>query len=141
MTLIPYNLFNHILVNAKFHVLNLNNGFDIKFSFYEYVKSQMHFPLVVYLNNRNHEDYKDVYLSLTDSSNEMDLKSLEKVVRYFYKDISNSLVNIGVEGQFTLDLECLENLGIEFRELDGSFNEKILKVNKSSTSNDLILWR
>ena len=101
----------------------------------------MNFNLVVYLQNRSAEDYKDVYLGLTDPNIEMDSKSLEKVVRYFYKDISNSLVNIGVEGEFTFDLECLANFGLDYEELDGSFNEKILKLNKSSTSNDLILWR
>lgn len=141
MNLIPYNFYNHILVNAKFHVLKLGNGFEIKFSFFEYVKSQIHFPLVIYLHNRSAEDYKDVYLGLTDPSNIMNLKSLEKVVRYFYKDISSSLVNIGVEGDFILDLECLANCGLEFENLEGSFNEKILKLNKSSTSDDLILWR
>lgn len=148
---IPYNLFNHILVNARFHVFNLNEGFDITFSFYEYVKSQMHFPLVVYLNNRSPEDYKKVYLYLTSEDksvyssldggyNEV-LDSITKVVKYFYKDISNSLANIGARGNFNLDLNCLESLGIEFQSLDGDFNEKILKVNKSSVSNDLILWR
>lgn len=141
MELIPYNFYNHILVNAKYHVFNLNKDFRIKFSFYEYVKSQMHFPLVVYLNNRNPNDYKEVYLFLTSNLDISKPRCMEKIVRYFYRDISNSLINIGVEGDFELDLECLEDCGIEFEELTGSFNEKILKVNKSAVDNDLILWR
>ena len=138
---IPFNMYNHFLVNVKFHVFKLKENFRVKFSFLEYVKSQMHHPLVVYLNNRNHEDYKEVYLSLTNPSHKADNEAFYRVVRYFYRDIYSSLVNIGGEGDFILDLECLEFLGLDFKTLDGSFNDKLVKLNNSSVSNELILWR
>lgn len=141
MHVIPYSMFNHFLVNAKFHVFSLEDNFKIKFSFFEYVKSQMHYPLVIYLGSRNPEDYKEVYLSLTESSYRVDDEVFYKVIRSFYKDIYNSLVNIGGKGDFFLDLECLGFLGLEFKELEGSFNDKLVKLNKSSVSNNLILWR
>lgn len=141
MHIIPYNLYNHFLVNVKFHVFNLESGFDLKFSFFEYVKSQMHFPLVVYLHDRDPLDYKEVYLSLTDTDYNIDKEVYYKVVRFFYRDISNSLVNIGANGDFSLDLECLAFLGLEFKELNGDLSEKLLQLNKASVSNDLILWR
>lgn len=143
MTFIPFNFYNHFLVNARFHVFNLEENFNIKFSFYEYVRSQIHYPLVVYLSNRNPEDYKKIYLDLRSSRvpDESDFAVYHRVIRYFYKDIYSSLVNIGSSGNFILDLECLEFLGLEYEEFSGSFNEKLIKLNKSSVSNDLILWR
>lgn len=141
MHMIPFNLYNHFLVNTKFHVFNLEDNFSVCFPFYDYVKSQIHFPLVVYTSGRKAEEYKEVYLSLTEPSYTIDKGIFLNVIRYFYRDIYSCLHNIGTEGDFILDLECLAFLGLEYESLDGDLNEKLLKLNKSSVSNDLILWR
>lgn len=143
MNYIPFNFYNHFLVNARFHVFNLEQNFNLRFSFYEYVRSQMHYPLVVYLNDRNPEDYKKIYLDLKSSNipDKEDFEIYHKVIRYFYKDIYSSLFNMGSTGEFSLDLECLSFLGLRYEEFTGDFTEKLIKLNKSATNRDLILWR
>lgn len=143
MNYIPFNFYNHFLVNARFHVFNLEQNFNLRFSFYEYIRSQMHYPLVVYLSDRNPEDYKKIYLDLKSFSvpEEEDFEIYYRVIRYFYKDIYSSLSNMGSTGEFSLDLECLSFLGLPYEEFTGDFTEKLIKLNKSATNRDLILWR
>lgn len=73
----------------------------VVFTFADYIKSQLHFPLVAYLPNRSLVDYKLVYDYLFDPSKLKDsgisapniFKTLTKVVKYFYSDVAASIQN------------------------------------------------
>lgn len=97
MKLVPFDRYNCIIVNSfqdlKSH-LGIPNG--LVFSFEEYVKSQVHFPLMVYKPGRTIEQYLETYKFLVETNSQFSSDTFDdfvKVVRYFYEDLSSTMLN------------------------------------------------
>lgn len=141
MEKIPFNKMNYLLVNCKRQIWPVDHGMSI--SFFEYVKSQIHYPLIPYVQDRDIEIYKKVYLYLTGRG-KCKKDVIESVLRYFYFDIYSCLVNTNQqEEDFELDLSCLETLFPKYYLEDGvSLNEKTLEILKAYQSDSIyLLWR
>ena len=140
MEKIPFNKMNYLLVNCKRKIWEVNHGMTI--SFFEYVKSQMHYPLIPYVQDRDLEIYKKVYLHLVGKGRcNKDL--IEKVLRYFYFDIYSCLVNTNQQGEdFNLDLSCLESIFPKhYLDEKVSLNEKTLELLKAHQADSIyLLW-
>ena len=89
---VPYSEFNYILANCEEDVFDIPT--NLTFDFKEYVKSQIHFPLVTRIKHRNLSDYLEVLNALEEKriSDEAIPKYI-KVLKFFYQDIGHSILN------------------------------------------------
>jgi hypothetical protein len=141
MEKIPFTKMNYLLINSKRKVWDVSYG--LKISFYEYVKSQMHYPLMPYVHSRNLNYYKEVYLHLTGEG-KCDKEIIGKVIKYFYYDIYNCLKNTNQAGEdFELDFSSVESLFPSVSLNDNlDLNQKILELYKAYQSDSVyLLWR
>lgn len=141
MEKIPFTKMNYLLVNSKKFFWGVS--FGLKISFFEYVKSQIHYPFVTYVHGRKLDHYKSVYLHLIGEK-KCDKEIIEMVLRYFYYDIYNCLINTNKNGEdFELDFSCLEGLFPKhYLEEDIDLNQKILELLKAYQSDSIyLLWR
>lgn len=138
MEVLTFNRMNYFLINSKRCLWSIT--LDYSFSFYEYVKSQMHFPIVNSLHGRNIEDYKKVYLFLSEGKN-CDVQTVGKVVKYFYYDIYSSITNdLNARGDFDIDLACVSHLfDTVYLPKDLTFNQKVVELNKAFNSEEVYL--
>lgn len=136
MVTVPFYKMNYLLFNCKKKFWEVDSGYQ--FSFFEYVKSQLHFPLTPSLYNRELSDYKKVYLYLKGSE-ELDLGAVSRVLRYFYSDLYNSFRWADVE-KFNLDYSGIVNL-FPHVTLDStlSMNDKLVELNKAYFSDEVYL--
>lgn len=136
MVTVPFYKMNYLLFNCKKKFWEVDSGYQ--FSFFEYVKSQLHFPLTPSLYNRELSDYKKVYLYLKGSE-ELDLGAVSRVLRYFYSDLYNSFRWADVE-KFNLDYSGITNLFPHVK-LDPSLNvnDKLVELNKAYFSDEVYL--
>lgn len=136
MVTVPFYKMNYLLFNCKRKFWEVGSGYS--FSFYEYVKSQLHFPLTPSLYSRDLKDYKDVYFYLKGES-ELNLSSLSRVLRYFYCDLYNSFRLADVE-MFNLDYSGIIDL-FPHKEIDSALttNEKLVELNRAYLSDDVYL--
>ena len=90
---LTYPYFNNVLYNMidSEVVENFMGNTPFLFTFEDYVKSQIHFPMVHVLgSDRTLEDFANTYLLITrndiSTTNE---SSMRKVLKFFYNDIFN----------------------------------------------------
>ena len=99
-TIVPYTHYNYVLCNSlrSMYLIPTN----LVFTFEEYVKSQLHFPLVSLVEGRSIDDYYRAlnYLENKVSSHESEL-SLRNVISWFYGDVAKSI--LGCRKQNTED--------------------------------------
>lgn len=107
MVVLPYNRYNAILSNSWKELFSIPSGLEFRLS--EYVKSQLHFPLVVNKEGRNLEDYLNVIDILENPELIDDVKgdSLNRVLCNFYDDIGNAINNVcSLPSDFQFSLDC-----------------------------------
>jgi hypothetical protein len=90
---LTYPYFNNVLYNIidSEVVASFMGNTSFLFTFEDYVKSQIHFPMVYALgSDRTLEDFANTYLLITrndiSTTNE---SSMRKVLKFFYDDIFN----------------------------------------------------
>lgn len=157
MGIVPYTHLNHVLSNYRGSVTFIPT--DLTFTVEEYVKAQLHFPLVPYVHNRSLEDYKKAYEVVIDGARSDDsLKAFYKVLRYYYRDIGTAIINtnnssreLGFEFYMSTDLKDVlpkkvitsENVGDYVEESDADkepwLQKAIALVNLSDESKSLSL--
>lgn len=94
MVVLPYNRYNAIISNSLRELFPIPSGLEFRLS--EYVKSQLHFPFVVYKEGRSLEDYLNVIDIMENPDLIDDAKgdSLNRVLCNFYDDIGNAINNV-----------------------------------------------
>lgn len=133
---VPFYKMNYLLFNCKRKFWDVSSGY--RFSFYEYVKSQLHFPITPSLYDRDLNDYKKVYLFLKGES-PLDKSSLGRVLRYFYFDLYNSFRMADVE-DFSLDYSGIEDLYEHQHVPNGStISEMLIELNRAYACDNLYL--
>lgn len=107
MVVLPYNRYNAIISNSLRELFPIPSGLEFRLS--EYVKSQLHFPFVVYKEGRSLEDYLNVIDIMENPDLIDDAKgdSLNRVLCNFYDDIGNAINNVcGLPSDFQFSLNC-----------------------------------
>lgn len=136
MEKVPFYKMNYLLFNCKKKLWEVPDGYT--FSFYEYVKSQLHFPLTPSLYNRELKDYKSVY-SYLKGEDEYDEKAMARVLRYFYSDLYNSFRYTNVR-DFVLDYAGISDLyPHKDLSLDLPVNDKLVELNKAYLADEAYL--
>lgn len=126
---INYNSMNFILSNAIKPTYALPVKMNL--SLEEYIKSQVHFPLMGYvIPERNIDEYLKAYEYITKYDKEnLFYDDFFRVSRYFYQDISSSIKNAAVipDGfDFTVSVGAIENIPtvyIDSKSLDSEGRE------------------
>ena len=75
---------------------------DLQISFEDYIKSQIHYNVLVYINNRNLPDYNSAYNYLCGRTD--NIEAYKRVLRYYYEDIANLI--------FSLDMDRIQDFSI-----------------------------
>lgn len=134
MITVPYYKMNYLLLNCKKQLWDLNLNYC--FSFREYVKGQIQFPLTPGIYNRQLSLYKDVYLYL-EEGRDVDKSSIAKVLKFFYEDLRDSFRSCKLDTSFYLDYEGIDDLfKVKFISNTLSPNEKILKLSEAILCDD-----
>lgn len=100
MLTVPYFKMNYVLLNCKKFLWDTDVNFC--FSFREYVKSQIQFPLTPTIYKRDLMFYKEVYLFLEEGKY-VDRSVICKVLRFFYEDLFDSFRTLKVDSSFYFD--------------------------------------
>lgn len=118
--LIKYANFNHILTG----VVPIQSINTLELSLEQYVKSQLHFPVTPYLeNSRSLADYVLTYNLLFESKvNSKSILALQRVNKWFYQDLGNSLIKL--EGSPDLKVVLIPDSHLSLREIKA---EEILR--------------
>lgn len=152
---VPYTHYNFVLCNSLRSVYLLPS--NLVFTFEEYVKSQLHFPLVSLNHGRSIDDYYKTLNYLDNDTDSLDVKnSLQNVISWFYVDVAKSVfgcrkendydfsfsvdsVSIdGVPKQRILDTDVKKNLGSSFSDVDWK-NKANFLLKMSEESNFMLL--
>lgn len=104
---------NHPNLMPKYSVNTGDLVLRIKFS--EYVKSQVHLNVVQGLFNRSLQDYAETLWFLEGMMNKQ--KKAEQVLRYYYADMANFLINNESPVHLILDVDT-DNFRLERVDLD-----------------------
>lgn len=106
MVKLPYQKFNYILMNS----LNLNYPNmvpdELVFSLGEYLKSQMHFPVMPYTDNRSLREYFLAYQYYKGIVKNESEQCFYKVVKYFYEDVAKALDAANKSDKFNFFIDC-----------------------------------
>ena len=78
------------------------NESDLQISFEDYIKSQIHYNVLVYINNRNLPDYNSAYNYLCGRTD--NIEAYKRVLRYYYEDVANLI--------FSLDMDRIQDFSI-----------------------------
>lgn len=104
---ITYSEYNSVLCNCIRPIEVVPT--DLVFSFEGYIKSQIYFPMLPYVDNRNLKDYLNAmdYLNLANRTIEFEeyKDSLTRVLRYFYKDLAVSINSSGIKFNYPDDYD------------------------------------
>lgn len=146
---VPYVEYNSVLCNCIRPIRVIPT--ELCFSFEGYVRSQLHFPMMPYIDNRDLTDYINAIQYFEGQLLEDTiLESLYKVLRYFYKDLAVSMIKSGTkfkyDSSFNFYVQADKNsiLPIEEIKVDSTDNfiwkEKAdLLLKYSKLDRDLIL--
>lgn len=134
MLTVPYYKMNYLLINCKKHLWDVN--VDYCFSFYEYVKGQLQFPLTPNIYRRDLALYKDVYLYL-EEDRFTDKSTICKVLRFFYEDLFDTFRVLNLKTSFYLDYKGIEDL-FEPKIIPNSLdpNGKLFSLNEARLCDD-----
>lgn len=152
MNTVPYSKWNCVLANSTKPIYPLPN--NLLFTVENYIKSQMHFPLVCYRDGRELDDYLRAMEVIEDNSDNVEcLESFYKVLKYFYIDLAlciENSVHEECDSGFNFFVDCeLESLPRETFRVDSVQSEflwrskvqKLLELSDSSTRPVLIEMR
>ena len=133
MVKLPYQKYNYILINS----LNIEHANyvpqDLLFSLGEYLKSQMHFPILPYTRDRSLREYFLAYEYYKGVTGEELEQAFYKVVKYFYNDIAKS-VELAISNNtdtfnFFIDCSSVPNVNVE--KVDDAFINKFISGDSS----------
>lgn len=89
---LSYVNYNFILCNSLKPVYEIPSG--LEFSVEEYIKSQIHFPLMSDALDRDFKDYLNALAVVDeDDRSTKKLESFNKVLKYFYTDLAEAITN------------------------------------------------
>ncbi|MNM81263.1 hypothetical protein D3C81_932590 [compost metagenome] len=153
---VPYYNFNHIVCNSILPNYRIPN--NLTFTLENYIKSQLHFPMVAYDEGRSVIDYNSALAVVEKRKlSQENIDRFFRVVRFFYEDIARSIsnsmelyktdnFNFYIQSKFTdlLPVEIIEsnNLKDYVSEFSDGKDEWELKVDillKHAKSNDIKL--
>lgn len=127
---LPFYLYNNVLIASFKNEFNIASAMNIEFTFVEYIKSQVNFPMVSkFYDNRDMNDYFNAYKLIAHNDTKMENEaSMKRVLEYFYEDLIltvSSLKNINSNFDFIVNSK-LDNITLECETVNTSnFMDKV----------------
>lgn len=125
-SVVSYQEYNSVLCNGIRPIINIPT--NLTFTFEDYIKSQIHFPMMPYVGGRELQDYVNSckFLEHKNTSEEV-ITSICKVLKYFYLDLASSILESGKRFNFNSDF----NFFIE-KSCDSIFNVEVVETDELS---------
>lgn len=141
--LLPYNYYNHVMHNLIRKVYSLPN--DVEFNIVEYIKSQIHSPLLANHYDRPLVAYINALKLIEGDMSKECVKDFKTVLRYFYRDVCESIkggTKEEADSDFNFNIVCGKSYaGISLVDIpkDLSWQDKIKMINTICNSSEIQL--